>query len=47
LTPDSLAERVLSLLADAQRCAQLGRALAASMPRDAADRIAALVLGLA
>ena len=47
LTPDSLAERVLSLLADAPRCEQLGRALAASMPRDAAERIATELLALA
>ena len=47
LTPDSLAERVLSLLADAPRREQLGRALAASMPRDAAERIAAELLALA
>ncbi len=47
LTPDSLADRVLSLLADAPRREQLGRALAASMPRDAADRIASELLGLA
>ena len=47
LTPDSLAERVLSLLADAPRREQLGRALAASMPRNAADRIASELLALA
>ena len=47
LTPDSLAARVLSLLADAPRREQLGRALAASMPRDAADRIASALLALA
>ena len=47
LTPDSLADRVLSLLADAPRREQLGRALAASMPRDAADRIASELLALA
>ena len=47
LTPDSLADRVLSLLADAPRREQLGRALAASMPRDAADRIAGELLALA
>ena len=46
LTPDSLAERVLSLLADAPRREQLGRALAASMPRDAAERIATELLAL-
>ena len=47
LTPDSLADRVLSLLADAPRREQLGRALAARMPRDAADRIASELLALA
>ena len=47
LTPEALAERVLSLLADAPRREQLGRALAASMPRDAAERIAGELLGLA
>ena len=46
LTPEALAERVLGLLADAPRREQLGRALAASMPRDAADRIADQVLAL-
>lgn len=40
LTPVSLADRVLGLLADGPRREQLGRALAASMPRDAAERIA-------
>jgi UDP-N-acetylglucosamine--N-acetylmuramyl-(pentapeptide) pyrophosphoryl-undecaprenol N-acetylglucosamine transferase len=44
LTPDGLATRVLSLLGDTSRQDQLGRSLAASMPRDAADRIAAVVL---
>jgi UDP-N-acetylglucosamine--N-acetylmuramyl-(pentapeptide) pyrophosphoryl-undecaprenol N-acetylglucosamine transferase len=47
LTPDSLADRVLSLLADPPRRDQLGRALAASMPRDAAERIAGQLLALA
>jgi UDP-N-acetylglucosamine--N-acetylmuramyl-(pentapeptide) pyrophosphoryl-undecaprenol N-acetylglucosamine transferase len=47
LTPDSLADRVLSLLTDAPRREQLGRALAASMPRDAAERIAGELLALA
>ncbi len=41
-----LAERVLSLLADEPRRAQLGRALGASMPRDAAERIAGELLAL-
>jgi len=41
LSPDTLARRVLSLLDDAPRREELGRALAASMPRDAAERIAA------
>jgi UDP-N-acetylglucosamine--N-acetylmuramyl-(pentapeptide) pyrophosphoryl-undecaprenol N-acetylglucosamine transferase len=40
LTPDRLAERVLSLLSDEPRREQLGLALSRSMPRDAADRIA-------
>ncbi|MBV8719204.1 MAG: UDP-N-acetylglucosamine--N-acetylmuramyl-(pentapeptide) pyrophosphoryl-undecaprenol N-acetylglucosamine transferase [Chloroflexi bacterium] len=40
LTPERLAERVVGLLNDKARRGQLGRALAASMPRDAADRIA-------
>jgi UDP-N-acetylglucosamine--N-acetylmuramyl-(pentapeptide) pyrophosphoryl-undecaprenol N-acetylglucosamine transferase len=44
LTPDSLTERILSLQADPARREQLGRALAASMPRDAADRIAQVLL---
>jgi UDP-N-acetylglucosamine--N-acetylmuramyl-(pentapeptide) pyrophosphoryl-undecaprenol N-acetylglucosamine transferase len=44
LTPDSLADRVLSLEADRPRREQLGGALAASMPRDAADRIAQVLL---
>lgn len=44
LGPDTLAERVLALLADEPRRAQLGRALAASMPRDAAERIAGELL---
>jgi UDP-N-acetylglucosamine--N-acetylmuramyl-(pentapeptide) pyrophosphoryl-undecaprenol N-acetylglucosamine transferase len=44
LTPDSLAERILSLQADLPRREHLGRALAASMPRHAADRIAQLLL---
>jgi UDP-N-acetylglucosamine--N-acetylmuramyl-(pentapeptide) pyrophosphoryl-undecaprenol N-acetylglucosamine transferase len=40
LSAETLAGRVLSLLDDAPRRAELGRALAASMPRDAAERIA-------
>jgi UDP-N-acetylglucosamine--N-acetylmuramyl-(pentapeptide) pyrophosphoryl-undecaprenol N-acetylglucosamine transferase len=44
LTPDTLAQRILSLQADPPRREQLGRALAASMPRDAADRIAEVLL---
>jgi UDP-N-acetylglucosamine--N-acetylmuramyl-(pentapeptide) pyrophosphoryl-undecaprenol N-acetylglucosamine transferase len=44
LTPESLAQRILSLLADDARRRELGRALAGSMPRDAADRIAAELL---
>jgi UDP-N-acetylglucosamine--N-acetylmuramyl-(pentapeptide) pyrophosphoryl-undecaprenol N-acetylglucosamine transferase len=44
LTAESLAERIVSLLADAPRRDLLGATLAASMPRDAADRIAALLL---
>jgi UDP-N-acetylglucosamine--N-acetylmuramyl-(pentapeptide) pyrophosphoryl-undecaprenol N-acetylglucosamine transferase len=40
LTPERLAERVTGLLKDEPRRKQLGGALAASMPRDAADRIA-------
>lgn len=45
LTPDGLAHRVLSLVDDEPRRASLGSALAQSMPRDAAERIAALLLG--
>jgi UDP-N-acetylglucosamine--N-acetylmuramyl-(pentapeptide) pyrophosphoryl-undecaprenol N-acetylglucosamine transferase len=44
LTPASLADRVLGLLGDAERRQQLGEALGSSMPRDAADRIAAALL---
>jgi UDP-N-acetylglucosamine--N-acetylmuramyl-(pentapeptide) pyrophosphoryl-undecaprenol N-acetylglucosamine transferase len=40
LTPDRLADRILSLLRDEPRREQLGLALSQSMPRDAADRIA-------
>jgi UDP-N-acetylglucosamine--N-acetylmuramyl-(pentapeptide) pyrophosphoryl-undecaprenol N-acetylglucosamine transferase len=47
LTPASLAQRILSLAADAARRAHLGQALAASMPPNAAERIAQELLGLA
>jgi len=47
LTPDLLAQRILSLCQDAGRRTQLGSALRASMPRDAAERIAAELLALA
>ncbi len=47
LTPETLSQRILGLCQDAPRREQLGRALGASMPRDAADRIAAEVLSLA
>jgi UDP-N-acetylglucosamine--N-acetylmuramyl-(pentapeptide) pyrophosphoryl-undecaprenol N-acetylglucosamine transferase len=40
LTPERLIERVDGLLDDPTRRAQLGQALAASMPRDAAERVA-------
>jgi UDP-N-acetylglucosamine--N-acetylmuramyl-(pentapeptide) pyrophosphoryl-undecaprenol N-acetylglucosamine transferase len=40
LTPERLAERILSLLRDEPRREQLGLALSQSMPRDAAERIA-------
>jgi UDP-N-acetylglucosamine--N-acetylmuramyl-(pentapeptide) pyrophosphoryl-undecaprenol N-acetylglucosamine transferase len=43
LTAATLADRVLALVADPARRARLGRALAESMPTDAAERIAALV----
>lgn len=43
LTPDLLARRVTGLLDDAERRQQLGRALHASMPSDAAARIAELL----
>jgi UDP-N-acetylglucosamine--N-acetylmuramyl-(pentapeptide) pyrophosphoryl-undecaprenol N-acetylglucosamine transferase len=43
LTPERLTERVLSLLADAERRDRLGRSLSTSMPRDAAHRIANLI----
>jgi UDP-N-acetylglucosamine--N-acetylmuramyl-(pentapeptide) pyrophosphoryl-undecaprenol N-acetylglucosamine transferase len=44
LTPDGLVDRVFGLLDDPARREQLGHALAGSMPRDAADRIASLLL---
>jgi UDP-N-acetylglucosamine--N-acetylmuramyl-(pentapeptide) pyrophosphoryl-undecaprenol N-acetylglucosamine transferase len=47
LTPESLAQRILSLCGDAARREQLGRAIGASMPRDAADRIADALLSVA
>jgi len=46
LSADILAARVLSLLDDTSRREQLGQALAASMPRDAAQRIAQELLSL-
>jgi UDP-N-acetylglucosamine--N-acetylmuramyl-(pentapeptide) pyrophosphoryl-undecaprenol N-acetylglucosamine transferase len=46
LTPETLAKRVLSLCDDAARRAELGRNIAASMPRDAAERIATELLSL-
>jgi UDP-N-acetylglucosamine--N-acetylmuramyl-(pentapeptide) pyrophosphoryl-undecaprenol N-acetylglucosamine transferase len=47
LTPESLSGRVLALLDDAPRREHLGRTLGGSMPRDAAERIAAELLALA
>src|ERR671933_762779 len=44
LTPDTLTHRLLSLLDDSERREQLGRAIARSMPRDAAERIATELL---
>lgn len=44
LTPQSLSRRIVDLLNDEQRRAELGRNLHACMPRDAADRIAAELL---
>jgi UDP-N-acetylglucosamine--N-acetylmuramyl-(pentapeptide) pyrophosphoryl-undecaprenol N-acetylglucosamine transferase len=44
LTPETLAARILGLLGDPDRRARLGQRLSQSMPRDAADRIAALLL---
>jgi UDP-N-acetylglucosamine--N-acetylmuramyl-(pentapeptide) pyrophosphoryl-undecaprenol N-acetylglucosamine transferase len=46
LTPEALAHRALTLLADPARRKHLGASLAASMPRDAAQRIAAELLAL-
>jgi UDP-N-acetylglucosamine--N-acetylmuramyl-(pentapeptide) pyrophosphoryl-undecaprenol N-acetylglucosamine transferase len=46
LTPESLASRILGLLGDAARREQLGQALHASMPTDAAERIASELLSL-
>jgi UDP-N-acetylglucosamine--N-acetylmuramyl-(pentapeptide) pyrophosphoryl-undecaprenol N-acetylglucosamine transferase len=43
LTADSLADRTLTLLADAPRRERLGSALAQSMPRDAAARVASVL----
>ncbi len=47
LTAEGLAERIRALLADPTRRAALGRRIAASMPRDAATRIARCLLSLA
>jgi UDP-N-acetylglucosamine--N-acetylmuramyl-(pentapeptide) pyrophosphoryl-undecaprenol N-acetylglucosamine transferase len=44
LTPEDLAQRILSLLADDATRRELGQALGGSMPRDAADRIASELL---
>lgn len=44
LTPETLSAHITELLGDELRRARLGAALAASMPRDAADRIAAQLL---
>jgi UDP-N-acetylglucosamine--N-acetylmuramyl-(pentapeptide) pyrophosphoryl-undecaprenol N-acetylglucosamine transferase len=44
LTPDSLANRILSLLADGPRRQRLAEAMRESMPRDAAERIASILL---
>src|SRR5207253_814470 len=40
LTPDSLADRILSLLSDGPRRRRLTEAMLRSMPHDAAERIA-------
>jgi UDP-N-acetylglucosamine--N-acetylmuramyl-(pentapeptide) pyrophosphoryl-undecaprenol N-acetylglucosamine transferase len=44
LSPESLAQRILNLLADGARRKQLGAALSRSMPHDAAERVAALLV---
>jgi UDP-N-acetylglucosamine--N-acetylmuramyl-(pentapeptide) pyrophosphoryl-undecaprenol N-acetylglucosamine transferase len=44
LTADSLTDRILALLSDAPRREQLGQAFFKSMPRDAAERIASVLL---
>jgi UDP-N-acetylglucosamine:LPS N-acetylglucosamine transferase len=44
LTADLLANRILGLVSDEDRREKLAGALAASMPRDAADRIASELL---
>ncbi|HEX8968192.1 MAG TPA: glycosyltransferase, partial [Chloroflexota bacterium] len=44
LTPERLAERVLGLVSDEARRQHLGQALSESMPRDAAERIASVLL---
>lgn len=46
LTPATLAERITGLLEDASRRRRLGQALGASMPSDAAERVAAELLRL-
>jgi UDP-N-acetylglucosamine--N-acetylmuramyl-(pentapeptide) pyrophosphoryl-undecaprenol N-acetylglucosamine transferase len=46
LTPATLAQRVLGLLQDGPRREQLSQAIGASMPRDAAQRIASELLRL-
>jgi UDP-N-acetylglucosamine--N-acetylmuramyl-(pentapeptide) pyrophosphoryl-undecaprenol N-acetylglucosamine transferase len=45
LSPDNLGDRILNLLSDEARLQSLGSALANSMPRDAAERIASLLMG--
>jgi UDP-N-acetylglucosamine--N-acetylmuramyl-(pentapeptide) pyrophosphoryl-undecaprenol N-acetylglucosamine transferase len=47
LSPETLAQRVRGLVQDGPRRVELGRALGQSMPRDAAERIAGQLLGLA
>lgn len=47
LTPESLAQALLTLLAAPARLAELARNIRAAMPADAADRLARLVLDLA